>query len=91
VFIEGLEEDEVVEQYFVEAKTMQTNVGEEIVTEVEIQPFIKVQAMAKTQRRVMEMERCELKVLAKRSCAILYSTLLEKGIKIPNLDQIMWT
>jgi hypothetical protein len=41
--------------------------------------------MAKAQRRVMEIERCELKVVAKRRCAILdKATLLDKGIKIPN-------
>ncbi len=32
-----------------EAKTMQTNVGEENVVEVEVQPSIEVQAMAEAQ------------------------------------------
>jgi hypothetical protein len=35
----------------------------------------------------MEMERHELEVVAKRRCTILdKATLLEKGIKIRNLD-----
>jgi hypothetical protein len=39
----------------------------------------------------MEMERCELEVVMKRRCAIMdRATLLEKGIKIPNLEQFMW-
>jgi DNA-directed RNA polymerase subunit RPC12/RpoP len=71
----------------VEAKTMQTNVGEENVVEVEVRPSIEVQVMAEAQRRVIEMERCESKVLVKKKHTILYRvTLLEKGIKISNLD-----
>jgi hypothetical protein len=43
--------------------------------------------MAKAQRRVMEMEQREAKIKTKRRCIILYiATLLEKGIKIPNLE-----
>jgi hypothetical protein len=35
----------------------------------------------------MEMERHELEAIAKKRCAILdKTTLLEKGIKIPDLD-----
>jgi hypothetical protein len=41
--------------------------------------------MAKAQQMAMEMERRELKVVAKRRCAILdIITLLEKGITILN-------
>jgi hypothetical protein len=48
--------------------------------------------MAKAQQRVTEMERREYNALAKRTCAILdRTTLLEKGIKIPNLERFMWT
>jgi RIO-like serine/threonine protein kinase len=48
--------------------------------------------MAKAQQRVMEMEQHEAKVVAKRECTILDKvTLLEKGMKIPNPKQFMWT
>jgi hypothetical protein len=41
--------------------------------------------MAKSQRRAMEMEQHEAKVVAKRRRTILDKvTLLEKGMKIPN-------
>jgi DNA-directed RNA polymerase subunit RPC12/RpoP len=47
--------------------------------------------MAEAQERVMEMERCDSKVIVKRRHTILDKvTLLEKSIKIPNLDQFMW-
>jgi hypothetical protein len=40
----------------------------------------------------MEIERNELEVVAKRRRVILYIvTLMEKGIKIPNLERFMWT
>jgi hypothetical protein len=40
----------------------------------------------------MEMERRELEAVAKRRDAILdIATLLEKGIKILDLEQFMWT
>jgi hypothetical protein len=40
----------------------------------------------------MEMERHESKVVAKKKHTILdRATLLEKGIKIPNLERFMWT
>jgi hypothetical protein len=43
--------------------------------------------MVEAQQRVMEMEKRELKVVAKRRCAILNRvTLLEKGIKIQHLE-----
>ncbi len=38
------------------------------------------------------MEWHETKVVIRRRCVILdITTLLEKGIKIPNLEQFMWT
>jgi len=37
------------------------------------------------------MERHELKVVTKRSTILYKTTFLEKGIKIPNLVQFMWT
>jgi hypothetical protein len=43
--------------------------------------------MVEAQRRGIEMERCEYEVIVKRKHTILdRATLLEKGIKIPNLD-----
>jgi hypothetical protein len=40
----------------------------------------------------MEIKRCELKIITKRRCAILdKTTLMEKGIKIPNPERFMWT
>jgi hypothetical protein len=48
--------------------------------------------MAIAQRRVMEMERCEAKPIVKKRHAILDKVpLLDKGIKIPNLQRFMWT
>jgi len=48
--------------------------------------------MAKAQRRAMELERHESKVVTKKRHAILdKTTLLEKGIKILDIDQFMWT
>jgi hypothetical protein len=48
--------------------------------------------MAKAQQRVMEMDQHEMEVIAKKRCAILdIVTLMEKSIKIPNLEQFMWT
>jgi hypothetical protein len=48
--------------------------------------------MAKTQRRVMEMERHESQAIVNKRCTILdIVTLMEKDIKIPNLKQFMWT
>jgi hypothetical protein len=59
---------------------------------VEVQQSIEAQVKVKAQQKVMEIERCESKVVAKRRCVILDKvTLLEKGIKIPNLEQFMWT
>jgi hypothetical protein len=40
----------------------------------------------------METEQHEAEAIAKRRRAILdKATLLEKGIKIPNLERFMWT
>ncbi len=51
-----------------------------------------MQAMAKAQQRVIEIERCELKVVGKRRRAIVDKvTFLDKGIKIPNPKRFMWT
>ncbi len=48
--------------------------------------------MAKAQQRAMEIKRCESKSITKRKCAILdKTTLMEKGIKIPNPERFMWT
>ncbi len=48
--------------------------------------------MAEAQQRAMEMERRELKVVVKRKRVILHiTTVLEKGIKILDLEQFMWT
>jgi hypothetical protein len=43
--------------------------------------------MAKAQQRAMEIEKHESEVTVKRRCAILdKATLLDKGIKIPDLE-----
>ncbi len=48
--------------------------------------------MAEAQRRAMEMEQCEMQVVVKRRHIILNkATLLEKDIKILNLERFMWT
>jgi len=48
--------------------------------------------MAKTQQTMMEIKRCDSEAIAKRRHAILdRATLLEKGIKISDLKQFMWT
>ncbi len=47
--------------------------------------------MAKAQQRVMKMEQREVEVVAKKRCTILdIATLLEKGIKILDLERFMW-
>ncbi len=84
-----------MEQHFVEVQTVQKDAREDNVVameqqlstkvHVEVQQDTKVQVMAKTLRRVMEMERWEIKSYSKERCAILDNvTLLEKGIKIAN-------
>jgi hypothetical protein len=46
--------------------------------------------MVEAQRRVMEMEQCEVEAVMKRRRAILdKTTLMEEGIKIPNHEQFM--
>jgi hypothetical protein len=48
--------------------------------------------MAKAQQKVMEMERHEVETIAKRRHAILDKvSFLEKGIKILDFEQFMWT
>jgi Mn-dependent DtxR family transcriptional regulator len=48
--------------------------------------------MEEAQQRAIEMEHHEMEVIAKRRCTILdIVTLLEKGIKIPDLERFMWT
>jgi len=60
--------------------------------QVEVQQSTEVEAMAKAQKRAMEIEKHELKTITKKRCAILNkATLLEKGIKIPNPKQFIWT
>jgi len=47
--------------------------------------------MVEAQLKVMEMERCELEVVAKRRCIMLdKATFLEKGIKILDLKRFLW-
>ncbi len=71
---------------------MQIDVGEENVVEAEIQQSTEVQTMAEVRWKAMEIERHELKVVMKRRHAILDRiTLLQKGIKILDLDWFMWT
>ncbi len=43
MFIEESKEDEAMEQHFVEAQTLQTDVGEENIVEAEVQPSTEVQ------------------------------------------------
>jgi hypothetical protein len=76
----------------VEVHTTQKDVGEENVVEAEVQPSIKVKAMAEAQQRVMEIERSESQAIVKKRRAILdRTTLLEKGIKILDPKRFMWT
>ncbi len=102
MFIEELKENKVVDQHFVEEQTAQKDTGEENVVEVEVQlsikvqvevqQSIKVQVMVEAQWKAMEIERRESKTVAKRRHVILYiATLLEKVIKILDLEQFMWT
>jgi hypothetical protein len=58
-----------------------------IEVQVELQQATIVQEMAKAQRKVMEMERHESKIIMKRKRTILDSvTFLKKNIKIPNFE-----
>jgi TPP-dependent indolepyruvate ferredoxin oxidoreductase alpha subunit len=53
--------------------------------QLNVQQAIEVQTMVEAQRRLMEMEQCKVKVVAKRRCAILdIVALMEKNIKISN-------
>jgi hypothetical protein len=48
--------------------------------------------MAKAQQRTMEMERHELEAIPRKIHTMLDKvTFLNKGIKILNLEQFMWT
>ncbi len=59
---------------------------------VDVQRATKVQAMVEAQKRAMEMQRRESKVIAKRISAILdKATLLGKGTKILDPKRFMWT
>jgi hypothetical protein len=58
-----------------------------IEVQVEVQQTIEVQVIVEAQRKVMEMERRESEAIVKRRRTILdKATLLDKGIKIPNLE-----
>ncbi len=58
-----------------------------IEVQVKLQQATTVQEMAKTQQKVMEMERHESKIIMKRKRTILDSvTFLKKSIKIPNSE-----
>ncbi len=60
--------------------------------QLEVQQATKVKMMVEAQRRVMKIERHEVEAVAKRRRAILdKATLLEKRIKISNLERFMWT
>jgi len=60
--------------------------------QLEVQQATKVKMMVEAQRRVMKIERHEVEAVAKRRHAILdKATLLEKRIKISNLERFMWT
>ncbi len=59
---------------------------------MEVQQTIEMQVMVEAQRRVMEMERHESETIVKKRRTILdKATLLDKGIKIPNLKRFVWT
>jgi hypothetical protein len=81
----------------VETQTPQKAIREENIVEaqeqlsievqVKLQQATTVQEMAKTQQKVMEMERHESKIIMKRKRTILDSvTFLKKSIKIPNSE-----
>jgi len=81
----------------VETQTPQKAIREENIVEaqeqlsievqVKLQQATTVQEMAKTQQKVMEMERHESKIIMKRKRTILDNvTFLKKSIKIPNSE-----
>jgi hypothetical protein len=71
---------------------VQIDIRKENVVEAEVWPSIEMQVMAKAQWKVMEIERCESKVVMQRRCEILARvTLLEKSINISNPEWFMWT
>jgi hypothetical protein len=71
---------------------MQKNKKEEDVFEVRVQPLIKMQTSTKVQPNVMEINMSALGVIEARRCATIMdiTTLLDKDIHIPDLDQFMW-
>jgi hypothetical protein len=70
---------------------MQKNTKEEDVSEVRVQPSIKMQTLTKVQPNVMEINVNAPNVIEARRCTtIMDITLLNKGIHIPDLDQFMW-
>jgi hypothetical protein len=102
MFIEEPKDDKAVEQHFVVTQTMEKDTREENIIEVEeqlsleihveVQQATKVQGIAETQQRAMEVERHEAEVVMKKRCVILdKTTLLEKGIKILDPKRFMWT
>ncbi len=69
-------------------------IEEQLSTKVQVegQQATKVQVMAKAQQRAMEMERHELEAITRKIHTMLDKvTLLNKGIKIINPEQLMWT
>ncbi len=100
--IEELKENEATKEHFVEAQTMQKDAREEKVVakekhlstkvQLKVQQATKVQTTVEAQQKAMEMEQHEAEAIAKRRCVILdRTTLLEKGIKILDLERFMWT
>ncbi len=57
VFTEELEEDEVVEQHFVEIHTLQIDARDENIVEAEVQPFIEVQMVVQQTTEVQVMQK----------------------------------
>ncbi len=69
-------------------------IEEQLSTKVQVegQQATKVQVMAKAQQRAMQMERHELEVITRKIHTMLDKvTFLNKGIKILNPKQFMWT
>ncbi len=86
VYIEGLDEDEGVEQQSVEERIAQKDAKEEEVLEAWVHPLIEVQ------QNVMEIDMTVPKAIeARRQTTIMdRTTLLDKGIHILDLDRFMW-
>lgn len=86
MYIEGSDEDEGVEQQFVEERIAQKDAKEEEVLEAWMHPLIEVQ------QNVMEIDMTAPKAIeARRRTTIMdRTTLLDKGIHILDLDRFMW-